>query len=173
MAKKPIIYKDLIPFKNKIDQTVLFNTKEKDKTGRHERFMKQRKKFGFDERETWCLAYTTILWLYTHLKRYKAWCCVELYDEDFAHQYRIPVIDKDKDNNYIYDKIKTTYNNKDTYSELKFKITEKELTIGQTIDLICEYFEIYINEKKDEELNYALAEHGMKLYAQILSSLWW
>ena len=38
---------------------------------RWKRWKKQRKKYGFDDRETWCLEYTFYQWLYTRLTMYK------------------------------------------------------------------------------------------------------
>ena len=38
---------------------------------RYDKWMKERKKYGFDSRETWCLDKIFIEWLYEHLKLYK------------------------------------------------------------------------------------------------------
>ena len=40
------------------DDMCVPNTDYKDTEGRDERFKKQRKKFGFDERETWAMDFT-------------------------------------------------------------------------------------------------------------------
>lgn len=59
--KQNIIYKDLLPFKDNICETTLFNTKVKDRVGRQELFKSQRQTYGFDERETWSLEQTSVL----------------------------------------------------------------------------------------------------------------
>ena len=38
---------------------------------RHNRWVKERKKYGFDSKETWSLDYTFYVWLYEHLMMYK------------------------------------------------------------------------------------------------------
>ena len=38
---------------------------------RHRRWKKQRKEYGFDDRETWCLDNMFAQWLYSHLMMYK------------------------------------------------------------------------------------------------------
>ena len=171
------IYKDLRKFnKKQINKTLLFNTKEKDKTGRHEMFMKQRKKYGFDERETWALNYTSILWLYTHLKRYRKWGgAVEMDDPEWAFTYVINLIKKDENGNYLYKEVKNTYLDKEI-KELEFERELVELPYGKIVDVICEYFEYYINHGDDtdhEDLAYSLVQEGIKLYGEIFGSLWW
>ena len=170
MAK---IYKDLQKFdKEKIDRTCLFNTKKKDNTGRKELFAKQRKKYGFDERETWCLSYTSILWLYCHLKRYKDWGGMVAMDDENANQYTIKIIKKDENGDYVYkEKI-----NEDGFKELKFVKEKATIPYGKIIDLMCEYFEYFINYADDDDksrIAYLLAADAMRLYGKILPSLWW
>lgn len=167
------VYKDLRKFdKEKIDKTCLFNTRKKDDTGRKELFKDQRKKYGFDERETWCLSYTSILWLYTHLKRYKDWGSVVAMDDENAHQYTLKIIKKDGNGNYIYkEKI-----DEDGFKTVKFKKEKVTLPYGKIIDLICEYFGYYINYADDADkskIAYPLAEDAMRLYGKIIPSLWW
>lgn len=170
------LYKDLRNFDKKIDKSVVFNTTEKDTTNRHELFMDQRKEYGFDERETWCLGFTSILWLYAHLKRYREWgSCVEMDDPNYAHTYEIERIKKDKDGKYIYKKIEYPPDSYQ-YPEAKFEKETVILPYGVIIDLICEYFEYYIKNEDDWEINVlteGLAKEGLRLYSQILSSLWW
>lgn len=167
------IFKDLQKFdKEKIEQTCLFNTRQKDTTGRKELFKEQRKEYGFDERETWALSYTSILWLYCHLKRYKDWGSIVAMDDENAHQYTLKIIKKDKNNNYMHDIIV----DEDGYNKIKFKKEKITLPYGKIIDLICEYFEYFINYADDfdhEYLAHCLAGEGMKLYGKILPSLWW
>lgn len=56
------------------------------------RLRRQRKNYGFDERETWNLDHTYIEWLYCHLKMYKR---VTNVDMDACLLTNV-VIDKDK-----------------------------------------------------------------------------
>mgnify|MGYP001661989050 CR=1 FL=1 len=169
------LYKDLRKFnEEKIDKTLLFNTKEKDDTGRKELFKEQRKKYGFDERETWCLGYTSILWLYCHLKRFRDWGgAIEMnnIDETSGDNYIIKIAKKDENGNYIY---------KERIDENKYIILEKEkvkLPFGKVIDIICEYLEYFINyadgDAEKSKIAYSLVKDAMKLYGLIIHSLWW
>lgn len=173
MSKK--LYKDLRKFGKTIDPAIMFNTEEKDRVGRQEMFMEQRKDYGFDERETWCLGFTSILWLYAHLKRYREWSRVEMDKTGVAHTYEIKRIKKDKDGKYMY-KVLDYGPDSPKWSKAKFKKETVILPYGAIIDLICEYFEYYIKNENDWEINVlteGLAKEGLRLYSQILSSLWW
>lgn len=169
-----IIYKDLLPFKDDICEATLFNTKAKDKVGRQELFKSQRQTYGFDERETWDLDHTSVLWIYAHLKRYLDWTCVELYDEEVCHMYNVKVVSKDQLGNYLYDWIDIETKSGVNYRELRLQTHYEELSEGKIIELICEYLEQYIQaDFIDNRLELALAQHAIKLYADILPSLWW
>lgn len=175
--KDKFIYRDLIKFKDKINYTSMYNTLEEDKTGRKERFQKQREDFGFDEREIWNLNNTTIMWLYAHLKRFVAWNCCDLYDKDRTNMYLVKRILKDEDGFYMYDKIDFVRNDdteNESYTMVKFKKEEVRLSIGEIIDLILEYFEYYLNDRnKDGYGIYTdIGEYGMRLYGEILGCLW-
>lgn len=171
------IYKDLQKFdKKQIYENLLFNTKEKDDTSWQEMFMKQREKYGFDERETWNLNYTSILWLYCHLKRFRKWGnVIEMDEPEWTYSYTINVIKKDNKGNYIYKEDKNPYSDEEI-KELEFEREIETLPYGKIIDIICEYFEYYINHGNDtnyEDLAYSLVQEGIKLYAKIFGSLWW
>lgn len=169
-----IIYKDLLPFKDDICEATLFNTKAKDKVGRQELFKSQRQTYGFDERETWDLDHTSVLWIYTHLKRYLDWACVELYDEEVCHMYNVEIVSKDQLGNYLYDWIDIETKSGINYRKLRLQTYYEELSEGKIIELICEYLEQYIQaDFIDNKLELALAQHAIKLYADILPSLWW
>ena len=71
----------------KSDDIAIFNTEAIDED-RQERFIKQRKKYGFDERETWVLDFTLAAWLYSHMKAYKKYASKTI-DLTF-HQFKIP-----------------------------------------------------------------------------------
>lgn len=172
--KQNIIYKDLLPFKDNIFESTLFNTKAKDKVGRQELFKSQRQTYGFDERETWNLNFTSVLWIYAHLKRYLDWACVELYDTKVCHMYTVPVVAKDPAGKYLYDIEVVELESGLKHRELNLKTYDEELSEGKIIELICEYLEQCIqSDYLDDELGFALAQHAIKLYADILPSLWW
>lgn len=165
------MYKDLEGLVGSMCKDTIFNTTEIDGCGRQEHFEEQRKTYGFDAREIWSMGFTTITWLYAHLKRFKEWCPFDLYGED-AHVYMVNIVLKDGDN-YLYDKVETRYNDDENYySEIVFKKEKKELTVGEIIDIIIEYFEYYLKSENDIPVEAQLAEEGMKLYAEILQSLW-
>lgn len=54
-------------------------------TGRDEKWINERKIYGFDERETWSLDYTFFCWLYERCMMFKEINCVDL---DF-HKFNI------------------------------------------------------------------------------------
>ena len=106
------------------------------------------------------MGFTTILWLYSHLERYKAWSIVELYS-DRSHHYVVSVFQKNDKNEFMWNEKKE-----------KYKKEKKNLSLGQIIDTILEYFEIYL-EDQENLYNYVFAKEGMKLYGEILTSLGW
>lgn len=160
-------------FKDPKDTELLFNTKIKgDSPKRRKRFKKQKEEYGFDERETWNLNFTTITWLYSHLERLLEWNTVVDY-YNTSHIYTIPVIIKEK-GEYQYKVVE----DEDGYFDLIFKTEDKKLPIGSIVEIILEYFEYYL---RDDSWNFTeeyamaseLAKHGIKLYAEIFQSLWW
>lgn len=165
--KKKDMYKDLATFGILKTSPCVFQSQEKDPAGRQEHFEKQRDIYGFDSRETWELGYTTILWLYAHLMRYREWGkCIDM-DGKEAHHYSVKIIQKDKDENYLY-------RTKEESEKIRFQTQKQYLPYGEIIDIICEYFSYAITNWYGKELlSCALAEKGMKLYAEILPSLWW
>lgn len=54
--------------------------------GRQEMWAKERKKYGFDERETWSLEYTMNLLLYERLCMYKEVACIDLNYHRFNYK---------------------------------------------------------------------------------------
>lgn len=153
-------YKDVEKYINSINICSMYNTTEKERIEkREELFKEQREKYGFDERETWNLDLTSILWIYAHLKRYKEWSNVVIYGEK-AHYFDVYVIKKEN-NKYLLDKQKD-----------KFIYDERNLSQGEIIDIILEYFEYYL-DNQDDYKSFNIASEGIKLYAEILSSLWW
>lgn len=49
-----------------------------DDDPRQERWAKEREEYGFDSRECWNLDQTFIEWIYTRVKKYKQYACVNL-----------------------------------------------------------------------------------------------
>ena len=188
VLKKEKVYKDLKKFYGEDDSTsTMFNTRKKAET-RQEEFNKQRKKYGFDERETWSLDFTSVQWIYAHLKRFKKWTDCELYHTPF-NNYIVDVIKKDKDGNYIYhseeeilrtkkeDIVDDWINSEYKTKRVVFEYEKKQISCGEGIDLILEYLESYlIDEDIDfdkESLSYPLAREAFRIYGEILPSLWW
>lgn len=165
--KKNDMYKDLAIFDIKKTDPCVFQSQNEDKCGRNEHFQSEREIYGFDSRETWELHYTTILWLYAHLKRYRKWGKIIDMDGKEAHHYTVKIIKKDKHRNYIcYEKGR--------YHKIQFQTKKRNLPYGKIIDLICEYFtQAILHWEEEESLANAFAKKGMKLYAEILPSLWW
>ena len=185
---KEKVYKDLKKFYKEDDSTsTMFNTRKKAET-RQKEFNKQRKKYGFDERETWALDYTSVQWIYAHLKRFKKWTDCDLYYTPL-NNYIVDVIKKDKDGNYIYhleeeilktkkeDEIKDWIQSEYKTKKVVFEYEKKQISCGEGIDLILEYLESYlIDEDIDfdkESLSYPLAREAFRIYGEILPSLWW
>lgn len=73
-------YLDDIGVKNRPDKW----DKKGDK--RKEKWKEQRKLYGFDERETWCLNLSFYLWLYEHLKMFLEVNCIDLNYHKFEYK---------------------------------------------------------------------------------------
>lgn len=94
---------------------------------------------------------------------------------EWAFTYVINLIKKDGNGNYLYKEVKNTYLDKEIKG-LEFERKLVKLPYGKIIDIICEYFEYYINHGDDtehEDLAYSLVQEGIKLYGEIFGSLWW
>lgn len=174
---KKLIHKGLRKFIKNVDETTcVFNTHAKVPKKRRELFKKQREKYGFDERETWSLDYTTITWLYAHLERYLAWGgnTVELF-EGSMHMFDVKVAEK-IDGKYVYDVV---YDEKQRKFPVDVEISfvEKKLYLGEVIQVIMDYFGEYLQNadfmSAQEILTRKLAQEGIRLYAEILPALWW
>lgn len=158
------------------DQTTgMFNTMDIDETDRQEKFEKERKTYGFDERETWNLSFTSITWLYAHLKKYKQLTTAEIYG-DLAHKYKVKIIDKDEGSRlyrFSYDRKFYKYSRYE--DKVRFKYKYRVLSLGEIIDIILEYFEYYFkyNTDYEDELSNYIAKEAFKLYGIILPSLRW
>ena len=176
MKNKRKIHKGLRRFYNKGDSTdCIFNTNEKaDSDSRKKLFKKQREKYGFDERETWSMDYTTITWLYTHLERYLAWAGkVIVIEGNNAYHFITKVVKRDKNNNFVFDVVKDDNQNIDG---IELRLVERELSQKEIIEEIMLYFEPYLkghNSLEERLLSSELAKEGMRIYGEILPALWW
>lgn len=136
----------------KSDNVCIFNTEVIDRD-RQKRFKKQRKKYGFDERETWVMDYTMATWIYSHFKAYKKYAprIVDLTDDKFD----IPKWDKEK--NII--------------SNEMIKVNQKE-----AIDIVIKNIKFYL--KYNEDLNKAKTaikkfEYAFRIIGIIAPAMWW
>lgn len=57
-----------------------------DNHPRQERWAKEREEYGFDSRECWNLDQTFIEWIYTRVKNYKQYACVDLSFHKFNYK---------------------------------------------------------------------------------------
>ena len=111
-------------------------------------FTKQRRKYRFDERETWEMGTTSLIWLYEHIKMYL----------DIGGRF--------VDLNYpLSDEIKKEFSDKEN---LDFN-TQKEV-----LDYICDLIEKWDKISYDIiEEPWELAKQAIRLYAIILPAMWW
>ena len=149
----------------KSDSTAIFNTEEKDQD-RDKRFKKQRKKYGFDERETWCLDYTFITWLYSHLRLYKK---VSIVNLDY-HKFEIPVL-------YELSPDELEYDTGCKYPKKYYKEVIETHTQGEAINLMIYYFQFYLlndnSEIEPEFRAFEKAKCGIKIFAEVFGAMWW
>lgn len=140
---------------------------------REERFQEQRKRFGFDERETWALDYTAAEWLYSHLRMYmeKAGNIVDLSHYAFS----VPILETP---NYT----ETPWMVGEDY----FRIIYKTLTQEEAILLCLDYLKAFLlseQESLDLESSYeklCVEQMAMEkgkcafhIFAILLTSMWW
>lgn len=138
------------------DICTIFNSYQPDKK-RSKRFAKQRKKYGFDERETWNLDVTTATWVYEHLKYYRKlggnFCDLTW------HKVDIIVIDKlDKETN-------------------TFTTKTENVNLLEAIDITCKYLKYFFKHLDDgvdgEYRAYQKLKIALHIYADIIPYLWW
>lgn len=158
----------------KSTDTCVFSTTERESLKRASRAMrmkKQRKKYGFDERETWELGYTLITWLYSHLMMYKD---VSICDLEY-HKFDIPVLrDIPAENRpYVREGLAEKFQEEvtETHSE------------GEAIEIALEYMREFLKEEKDffdfdksyenDVRKQECAACALRIVAKIFPSLWW
>jgi len=166
------MYKYLKKFKFN-EETCIFNTREKDNSGRQKKFNKQRKKYGFDERETWSLDFTSATWLYSHLKMYLK---VNIVNLTF-HKFDIPILieREEEELEYIEDS---------NYAKAYFKEVNKELSQKSAIKLCITYLKDYLMfdslDYKDTKISIIeeakaieKLKQAFKIYSIIIPAMWW
>lgn len=154
----------------KSTEICIFNT-EKDK--HNKRWKIERKKYGFDTRETYSMDYTSATWLYEHLKVYKK---VNICDLSY-HKFNIPV---------LHDIPESEIDKKDVNYRYTTEVIE-ERTQDEAIALIIDYLEQYLLKDKHygkgnydfekfskiEKRAYEALKCAFKIYAEIIPAMWW
>lgn len=149
------------------DNPCVFNT---ENTKNIKRYKKERKKYGFDTRETWSMDFTSATWLYEHLKVFKK---ANICDLEY-HKFNIPV---------LYGLAKSEIDENDPYRRYTKEVIE-EHTQGEAIDLMIRYLEQYLYEyfKKsdtsanmfDEDIKRAeYLQCAFKIYSEVICAMWW
>lgn len=146
----------------------VFRTEERD-AKRARRFKKERKKYGFDTRETWALGYTSATWLYEHLKVFKKCACINL---DY-HKFQIPVL-YDIPEGELPDHIPEGHTRPTEYTT---QVIE-EHTQGEAIDYMTKYLKQYIRSETasdwDEEMKgFEALQCAFRIYAEVIGAMWW
>lgn len=123
---------------------------KKTKDKREPEWKKQRKKWGFDERELWSLDSTIAKFIAPRLKKYKE--CPKSYPCSLAYDENGNIKKGRKEEGYC-------------------KKTEKEW--NKMLDKMIFSFENYeLIHQHDTETNKKIDE-GIKLFAEYFSALWW
>lgn len=137
----------------------IFNTSEFD-MGKMRKYRKERRKYGFDGRETWCLSYTLISWIYSHI-RYMQEEAGKIIDWKY-HKFNIPVLID------VYGPY--TPNGKYRYH----KVSIEEHNANEIWDIISEYCVVYL--KSDIGFDLCAEEKAMcvvEIISYIFPILWW
>lgn len=144
--------KNLASVKKDGGQICYPHTKEKEKDkDKQRKYNKQRKKYGFDERETWALEYTSLMWLYEHLQMY-----IDIGGKIVDFESPLP-------------------------DSLKEEFSKYDLTVNTQLDVIKEILsEIekydhnhYACDSDKEEKAYKHGRRALMFYAIILPMMWW
>lgn len=146
----------------------IFNTFEKDKD-RDKRFKKQRKKYGFDERETWSLDYTLATWLYSHLMMYLE-IGGKMVDLEFNH-FDIPLLEDLPNDKYEY-----FDDGKKHPKHYQKEVMYTDVTLKEAVQMAIKYLAKYIteqNEYEDERRAIECGQCALKIVGTILPALWW
>lgn len=149
---------------------------ENTEDSRMPRFLDQREKYGFDERETWSLDYTFACWLYEHLKMYLDVNCVDL---EF-YKFDIPVVYEIPDCELVYDVSTHEETGYSKYPQRYTKTITETHTQGDCINLCVEYLKKYLTEDPDEEdlakgemIRHEYCDTAVEIFRIILPAMWW
>lgn len=141
-------YLDKIPFFTKNDKICFPNAKIKKNDKRKKIWKKERKKYGFDNRETYSMDFTLACWIYEHFK----WFLDNVPIDLTLHKLDIEVIVNEND-----DSLKT---------EVR-KVSQKE-----AIEYVLRYFEYYFKETfSDRGDQYHIC--AMRIVAELMPFMWW
>ena len=141
------------------DKTCIPNTDKIEKK-RQKRFNKQRKKYGFDERETWAMDFTLACWLYERIRWYQDFAPI---DTTF-HKIEIPIVTKIKKDGTLKTKKKLVTQKK----------AMKEILAHTKFFLENQYG--YTPTDYDPALEkeaYAHFEIALKILQKLIYVMWW
>lgn len=154
---------------------------------RADRLNKQIEEYGFDDRETWNLNFTSACWLYEHLMMFKE-IGGEVVDLSF-YKFTVDTVELNRELTCeLFEELRA--------SDYGFSICDtvrKELTQEECIDTIIDYLKYYIlvdevdEDCSEDELWNKPAEisileemvavervqAAIKIYADIMPSMWW
>ena len=147
----------------------IFNSGDKGESGWKRLFRLQRKKYGFDERETKGMDFTLITWLYSHLKMFLE-IGGKIADLEFLKFSDVPVLidipeaERERDIGWA----------KHYQKEV---LAASELSLKQCIDIAIKYMEQYLvsgeGEYEEERRGLECAQCALKIIAVIFPALWW
>ncbi len=139
----------------KSTECCIFNTNENNENKKRQKeFKKQRKKFGFDERETWALDYSFATWLYSHLMWFKEYAgnTIDLT----THTFDIP-----------------------KWNDKKNKICKKKI-IGvnqlEAIDIMIDCLKYYIthyDKIEDYQITFEKIKYVCIIFGIVMPAMWW
>lgn len=130
--------------------------------GREKCWLKERKIYGFDERETWEMERNFYIWLYEHIMRYKEICCVDLTYHKFKYKRR--EYTQEELMNEILERIEFYFTYIYRHQE-KFKISKK---LAQNKYYIQYGYYDDWNDKQN-----SIVQEIAKIWAIILPAMWW
>ena len=132
------------------------------------RFLEQREKYGFDERETWSLDFTFSCWLYEHLRMFLD-IGGKIVDLNF-YKFEISVLEE----------LKNPVKNEKGFPERIFKKNKKKIEVTQeeAIRKCIEYLENYFKLKQEIGIENAIKadaylENAVEIFKVILPAMWW
>ena len=156
----------------KSDNPCVFNS-EDTKDRRIKLFKKQRKIYGFDERETWSMDFTLATWLYEHLKAYKHFTICDLE----YHTFDIPVLCPLTQDELEFE---DGYNFPNRYTKEVVETHTQRESINYMIDYLAHYLVKDRNETFDpaysmeaEIRGFEYYQCALKIYTAVCGAMWW